>query len=93
MELKENKITIEDYLEEAQRLNYDEYEFREYLDRTCTRKIDMYYCGWECDTRLWVMRNGDKICTNHGTPYIVSIDEFESYRNNLENYVKLLKEL
>ena len=51
-------MTIEDYLEEVQRLNYDEYEFREYLDRTCTRKIDMYYCGWECDTRLWVMGYG-----------------------------------
>lgn len=86
-------MTIEDYLEDAAKSGYDEYEEYSYFTDNCEKKIDMYYCGWECDTKLWIMKNGDKICTNHGTPYIVSIDEFESYQNNLENYVKILKEI
>lgn len=86
-------MTIHEYLDDAAKTGYGEYDDRAYFDDNCEKKIEMYYSGWECDTTLWVMKNGDKICTNHSVYYIVSVDEFESYRNNLENYVNKLKEL
>jgi hypothetical protein len=86
-------MTIEDYLEDAARSDYDEYEEYSYFNDNCEKKIDMYYCGWECDTKLWIMKNGDKICTNHGDYYIVSDGEFNYYRENLENYINSIKDL
>lgn len=86
-------MTIEDYLEDAAKSGYDEYEEYSYFTDNCEKKIDMYYCGWECDTKLWIMKNGDKICTNHRDYYIVSDEEFNYYRENLENYINSIKDL
>lgn len=86
-------MTIQEYLEDAAKTGYDEYEVHSYFDDNCEKKIDMYYSGWECDTRLWVMKNRDKICTNHGIYYTVSDEEFNSYRENLENYINSIKDL
>lgn len=86
-------MTIHEYLIDANKNGYGAYDDRAYFDDNCEKKIDMYYCGWECDTRLWIMKNGDKICTNHGDYYIVSDEEFNSYRENLENYINSIKDL
>lgn len=86
-------MTIDEYLDDAAATGYGEYDDRAYFDDNCEKRIDMYYCGWECDTRLWVMKNGDKIGTNHGGYYIVSDEEFNSYRENLEDYINSIKDL
>jgi len=57
------------------------------------KSYDMYYCGWECDTTMWVFPDGRKFTTNHGTVCEFNDEAFKSYRKNLKKYVKSLKDL
>lgn len=81
-------------LAEAEALSRNEYyEPEDYLDDNCFRKFPMYYSGWECDSNAWVMSDGTIFGTNHGQLCITSIEEFETYRNQMTKVSEDLDDL
>ena len=60
--------------------------------------FDVYYCGWECDTKGHIMEasDGSKYLrmTSHGTPYVGTTRELEelieSYRTVMANTIHAL---
>lgn len=83
-------MTIEAYKEQSLKEGFENFEL--FLEKECLKHVDRYHYGWECDSKIWIMSNLDKISTNHGKHYIMSNKEFYDYYNNLETYLKNIKD-
>lgn len=74
---------------------------KEFLNEACIKKIDMYYCGWECDIESWIFEDahsaateqGRMFTTNHGHICEFTKEDFEKYRKNIIDYSKSIKDI
>lgn len=57
------------------------------------KSYDMYQLGWEMDTRFWVLPDGRKFCTNHGSLEEFSDKSFKRYKKRMKEHHKELKEI
>jgi len=53
----------------------------------------MYHCGWDMDTKFWVLKDGRKFCTNHGDVEEFTDKDFKKYRKRIKKHYKELKEI
>jgi len=64
-----------------------------YLDYKCVKSFDMYYCGWECDAKSWLMEDNTIFTTNHGAVCEMTKSNFKQYRDQLRDVVLELDEI
>lgn len=65
-----------------------------YLDKECTKIIDIYQLGWELDYKAWLMSNGDIIHTSWEFDYyIFDKEKWDEYKNRMISYVESLKNI
>lgn len=69
------------------------YSLEDYLDYKCAKPFDIYYSGWEMDTKAWLMEDGTIFTTDHGSVYEMSLKEFKRYRKEMKNVVSELNEI
>jgi hypothetical protein len=49
--------------------------------------IDMYYSGWECDSKVVILKDGRVFGTNHGYTCELSLEYLKDYLLNLQTYI------
>lgn len=52
-----------------------------------THIIDMYYSGWECDSKVVILKDGRVFGTNHGSTCELSIKYLNKYLLDLQTYI------
>lgn len=82
------EVSIKDYVNIQE--SFDTIKIK--LDENCIRKMKRYYLGWECDNVIWIMKD-TIIGTNHGTYYIIPLEEWDEYVNEMTNHVKELESI
>jgi len=84
-----NKLPISDVTDEM--VYGMGYGHAQDLDKVTT--YDMYYSGWECDSLMWVLTDGRKFTTNHGSMCNFSNEGFAEYKEELQEYLDSIKDL
>lgn len=71
-----------------------------FLSEACVKKIDMYYCGWECDIESWILEDthsaenqGRIFTTNYGKISEFTKEDFDLYKKRIIDYAESLKEI
>lgn len=85
-QLEQNRINKEKREEESMWVEVEGVKYR------ATKKIDVMWLGWECDSSAWLVEiNGEKkiVTTNHGSIEIVN----ESFlKERIAEYQRLIKD-
>ena len=50
-------------------------------------EYDMYYTGWEADSKFWLLEDGLMITTNHCQIVEFTQEDYQAYKQNLQNYI------
>jgi hypothetical protein len=64
-----------------------------FLSEACVKKLDMYYCGWECDIESWILEDGRMFTTNHGSISEFRKEDFDLYKKGIIDYAESLKNI
>lgn len=82
--METSKITTEEIL----------YKGKKYLtDVLKAKEYDVYHCGWEGDTEFWILPDGRKFTTDYNVLKEFTPEEFNTYLNNLTEYLNTIKNL
>lgn len=65
-----------------------------YLTNTLNaQEYNMYYSGWEIDSKFWVIDDGRKFTTNHNCLIEFTEEDFNKYKYDLKMYLELIGNL
>jgi len=53
-------------------------------------EYDMYYVGWECDSKFWLLEDGLMITTDHCQVVEFTQEDYKKYKQNLQKYISNL---
>ena len=50
-------------------------------------EYDMYYVGWECDSKFWLLKDGLMVTTNHTIIVEFTKEDYQAYKQDLQRYI------